>query len=187
MSISDTGYWLFDPRGSDQHCFDINVAKEIVVLATEHRPSLIYDFGCGDGKYTAALVEAGFAARGFDGNPQTSLVANCEVQDLTSESWQIPPVEFLLSLEVAEHIPSHLEAKFVNNLDKHVRAGGLLCISWAVEGQPGLGHVNCRNNDYVIGLFARMQYTYLAAESDAIRAKSELPWFRNTIMLFRKN
>jgi len=186
MSISDTGYWLFDPRGSDQHCFDNKVAKAIVLLATERRPSLIYDFGCGDGKYTAAFVAAGFTARGFDGNPQTALVANCEVQDLTTDSWQLPPVDFLLSLEVAEHIPSHLESKFVNNLDKHVQVGGLLIISWAVEGQGGLGHVNCRNNDYVISMFEGMRYTYLNAESDVIRAEAELPWFRNTIMVFQK-
>jgi tryptophanyl-tRNA synthetase len=162
------------------------VAKSIVTLATEYRPLLIYDFGCGDGKYTAALMEAGFAARGFDGNPQTALVANCEVQDLTSDSWQIPPVDFLLSLEVAEHIPTHLEASFVHNLDKHVCAGGLLLISWAVEGQGGLGHVNCRNNDYVITLFEKLRYTYLKVESDKIRAEAELPWFRDTIMAFQK-
>jgi len=50
-------------------------------------------------------------------------------------------------LEVAEHIPKHLEERFTQTVHRHVKIGGYLMLSWAVEGQGGLGHVNCRNNE----------------------------------------
>lgn len=186
MSISATGYWLFEAQGSSEHCFDAGVAGALAAYAARLGPRAVYDFGCGEGKYTAAFVAAGVPAQGFDGNPSTAAIPNCAVQDLTEPAWQLPPVDFLLSLEVAEHIPKGLEAAYVQNLDKHVNAGGRLVLSWAVEGQGGLGHVNCRNNDYVVALFGALGYKYLSAESEALRSVATLPWFRNTIMVFHK-
>ena len=45
-------------------------------------------------------------------------------------------------IEVAEHIAREAEDTFLANLARHVDH---LVISWAVEGQGGTGHVNCRD------------------------------------------
>jgi SAM-dependent methyltransferase len=187
MSISNTGYWEFEAQGSPEHCYDAAVAASLVQLADTINPALIYDFGCGEGRYTNNFILHGYRAKGFDGNPSTAQIANCCVQDLTDESLDLPPVDFLMSLEVAEHIPKQFEAAYIHNLHKHVNPGGWLIISWAVEGQGGLGHVNCQNNDYVVALFSRLGYAYLQEESTRFRKNVQLPWFKNTIMIFRKN
>lgn len=184
--ISDSGFWLFEAQGSNEHVYDTTVAAKLVALAKKVNPSLIYDFGCGEGKYTHNFIGNGFQAKGFDGNPSTAKISNCSVQDLTDESFSLPPVDFLLTLEVAEHVPKHLEDKLINNINKHVNPGGWLVLSWAVIGQGGLGHVNCQNNDYVINKFQSLGYEYNITESMELRKDVKMFWFRNTIMVFRK-
>jgi len=184
--ISESGFWLFNPIDSKEHCYDTTVATKLVNLAKRINPPLIYDFGCGEGKYTSNFVANGLNAMGFDGNPATSTIKYCHTQELTDASFSLAPVEFLLCLEVAEHVPKQLEDKLIETLHRHVKSNGVLVLSWAVIGQGGLGHVNCQNNDYVINKFTALGYEYDQSESDILRKDSEMPWFRNTIMVFRK-
>ena len=75
----------------------------------------------------------------------------------------------------------------MSNINKHLSPGGTLVLSWAVVGQGGFGHVNCQNNDYVIRLFEGMGYTYDQENSANLRKVSSLPWFPNTVLVFKKN
>jgi len=184
--ISEKGYWLFDAQETKEHFFDANVASNLLRFMKDKTPSLIYDFGCGNGDYVKLLQDNGMKAFGFDGNPTTSNIPYCSVQDLTDSSWSIPMADVVISFEVAEHVPSCFEDLLVGTLDRHVKKGGWLILSWAIEGQGGLGHVNCRNNDYVIRKYTSMGYEYDNEESMKFRMNAELSWFRNTIMLFRK-
>ncbi|XP_042862656.1 uncharacterized protein LOC122247429 [Penaeus japonicus] len=59
--------------------------------------------------------------------------------------------DWVLSLEVAEHIPKKYEANFIENLIRHACKG--IILSWAVPGQPGHHHVNCQPMSYVKKLF----------------------------------
>jgi hypothetical protein len=64
-----------------------------------------------------------------------------------------------------------------------------IIISWAIEGQGGCGHVNERNNDYVINRFKDKGFEYIVEATDFLRTcVAECPcfWFKNTIMVFDK-
>ena len=65
---------------------------------------------------------------------------------------------------------------------------GKLVLSVAVEGQPGLGHVNCRNNDYVIRLFEGHGFKFQVERTKEIRSKVEphVDYLRNTLMVFER-
>lgn len=53
--------------------------------------------------------------------------------------------DWVLSLEVAEHLPRSMEPVFVFNLDRHAKEGVVL--SWARKGQGGSHHVNEQNGE----------------------------------------
>ena len=185
--ISSTGFWNIDgSKFEKEHAYDAPLSEAIVNLAKSLGVTKSYDFGCGPGRYTAAFRVAGIETTGFDGNPITVSIPNCKVLDLTSD-FNLEPVNFLLSLEVCEHVPKQFEEKLVSNIDKTVKPGGTLVLSWAIVGQGGFGHVNCQNNPYVINLFTSLGYTYDSANSNILRKSSSLWWFRNTIMVFKKN
>jgi tryptophanyl-tRNA synthetase len=62
-----------------------------------------------------------------------------------------------------------------------------LIISWAVEGQGGSGHVNCKNNDYIIAQVVDRGFKYNTEASDALRkSATNASWFSYTIMVFDK-
>ena len=62
-----------------------------------------------------------------------------------SEPLQLGAADWVLCLEVAEHIPSHLEPALLANIDEHATDGVLL--SWS--NMMGNGHVNVREPAYV--------------------------------------
>ena len=57
------------------------------------------------------------------------------------------PYDWVLSLEVGEHLPKRHEAAFLENCHRHNARG--MVLSWATRGQGGTGHVNEQDNDYV--------------------------------------
>ena len=104
--------------------------------------------------------------------------------DLTLPQYFEHTYDWVMSLEVGEHVPVEFEDIFLDNLVRHAREGVLL--SWAVEGQGGHHHVNNHNNDYVIDKMRSKGFDYDQAASESVRTVAELPWFRNTIMIFRR-
>ena len=91
----------------------------------------------------------------------------------------------MLSLEVGEHIPAEFEDQFIDNITKHVKK--TLIISWAIEGQGGSGHVNCRNNDYIIGQVTERGFKYNEKASNELRkAATNAFWFSYTLLVFDK-
>lgn len=186
--ISETGYWTFGGRKfEEEHMHDEALADALVDLAQRSLlQQKLYDFGCGPGKYVENFRKNNIKAIGFDGNPVTQDIPHCIQQDLTDASFSIEPVDFLLSLEVAEHIPRQYESVYLENLNKHVKKGGVLVLSWAIVGQGGYGHVNCKDNKDVIPIFENLGYVYDANESQKLRTASSLSHFRHTLMVFHK-
>ena len=179
-AIHPRGYWL-DKSATDTHMFDPVLCDAIVRSFTDMKT--IIDIGCGNGKYTSALNEAGYLCLGFDGSPLTPELTNmrCDVMDF-SQSVNIGKFDLVLSLEVGEHIPVEYEQTFIDNLCNHSKKS--ILISWAVEGQPGTGHVNCRNNDYIISEMKKRDFIFDEDISQYFRDNSYLPWFKNTLMYF---
>lgn len=64
--------------------------------------------------------------------------------------------DWVMALEIGEHVPAQFEAIVIDNIDMNKRCGAL--VSWAVPGQPGHSHVHLRSNDWVIDQFSRRGY-----------------------------
>jgi len=193
IAISHTGYWhgVIDANGLDefgnhQHYFDESLAQELSTFLTTEETQRLVDFGCGRGDYVKFLQGEGFLCDGYDGNPYTPSISNglCKVLDLSQDFTLPKTYEWIISLEVAEHLPPQYEEAFVENLCNHSEKG--IIISWAIEGQAGHGHFNCKNNDYVKEQFSQRGYTNDEEAENILRRASTLSWFENTIMVFRK-
>ena len=90
-----------------------------------------------------------------------------------------------LCLEVGEHIEPEHEAIVLDNIANS--ATKKIIMSWAIPGQGGFGHVNCRENDYIIAQMQARGWKHNPEESDFLRARcSGCDWFKNTIMVFDK-
>lgn len=192
--ISDTGYWKI--KNLNEHYFDKGLAYGIYQffskINSDNEISEIIDFGCGDGSYLQYLenkIPDSILLSGFDGNPYTSEIS-CgfgETRDLTEEFIieRIPKTKlFSICLEVGEHIPKDFEKVFLNNLTEN---SDFLILSWGIPGQGGFGHVNCKQNSYIINKILDKGFKYLNKDSKFLRRKAEAPWFKKTIMIFKKN
>jgi len=104
------------------------------------------------------------------------------VLDLTKPFDLGKKFDYVVCLEVAEHIPLEYQDIFVENLVKHTDF--YLVISWAVEGQGGDGHINEQNEDYVLNLFKNKNMSYNKEVSDFIRHNATLGWFKETVYVF---
>ena len=122
----------------------------------------------------------------MDGNSHTVAMTRglCEQGDLHkagfAEGWA--PLEWVLSLEVGEHIPPRYEQAFLHNLHKLNTKGVIL--SWARVGQGGTGHVNEQDEPYVVAKMQALGYVHDEASSRALRASASLPWFRHGLYVF---
>lgn len=188
MRINRRGYW--ENNSAIGHEIDLGLAYGLVDFFKGESAKSILDIGCGLGSYTAILNIEVCPTKGIDGNPNTPQLTNglCSVEDV-SKDLDLGKFDWVLSLEVGEHIPVKYQTTFIGNLDRHNTSGVVL--SWAVEGQGGDGHVNCRNNDYIIGLFEDMGYRYDPISTFWLRDKAHTYpkpcyWFKDTLMVFRR-
>jgi hypothetical protein len=93
----------------------------------------------------------------------------------------------VLCLEVAEHIHRRFEATLLDNVDRY--CSRMVVISWAIPGQRGRGHVNCRPNSYVFEQFRGRGFELLPEMTFALReaAEDDVRYFRNTLLVFRRS
>lgn len=179
--VSPHGYFI----GDSEHVTDWKLAEALADFFEKENAQTIVDFGCGDGDYVNYFLKKGLRAVGYDGNPVTELESGgtCFVQDLSIPIDLNARFDWVMSLETGEHLPQQYERIFIENLTRHVKYG--LVLSWAIKGQGGTGHFNEQNNDYIKKIFADMGwYNDLEVEKQ-LRERSEVHWFKNTIMVFR--
>ncbi len=188
--ISPTGYW----NGETAHIHHVHsepLANWIVEFLKDkdQQNNTIYDLGCGEGHYINALEEEGFfKIVGIEGDiPKTAVSNFIEQHDLTTPLPAYFKPGNVLSLEVAEHIPTKYQSNFLDNIVK--LCNGYLIMSWAIRGQAGFGHVNCLDNNEVVKLIEDLGFTFLFIETTSARdvIDDTTPWFRNTILIFKKN
>ncbi len=183
--VHEHGYW----SGEDviyEHRFDNNLAQALVGFFKNENAKTIVDFGCGMGDYVKTLQENQFYCEGYDGNPDTFKLSGgvAHVIDLSEPFDLNKRFDWVLSLEVGEHLPKQYEQTFIENIEKHCIDG--IVLSWAIKGQGGHGHFNEQNNDYVKEIMQKYGYVNDVVAEDQLREDSSLWWFKNTIMVFRK-
>jgi cyclopropane fatty-acyl-phospholipid synthase-like methyltransferase len=191
LKINSRGYW--ENETQEGHGVDESIAKAIkIFLQTEiarlwKTPISVVDIGCGNGYYTQVLNSDGVTCLGFDGNPYTEFISNrfCSVADFSVKQ-ELGLYDWVLSLEVGEHIPEEYEDIFIDNLHRHNRYG--MIISWSIPEYGGDGHFNPKPNSYIIDKITKLGYTLDKTYTDIIRNKANnCYWFRETLFVFRKD
>lgn len=180
FSISENGVWVGSSAAA-YHMHDAPFSKELVAFLSSRGARAVADFGCGLGLYVRDLRASGIRAGGFDGNPNTLEITEgrCQHLDLSREVDFGVYWDWVVSLEVAEHIPPEFEDKFVANLVRHTCFG--LVLSWG--NQPGEGHVNVRTRSEVEDIFARHGFRSEPAAAERLRKSARLPWLQNTVLV----
>jgi len=185
MEIHEHGYWYGD-GAAKEHRFDGRLAGALVTFFKSEGAKSIVDFGCGMADYVKVLQENQFECEGYDGHPDTPKLTQgrAKVQDLSKRFDLNKRFDWVLSLEVGEHIPFKYERIFIENLVRHNTKG--IVLSWAERGQGGNGHFNERENWYIKKVLAKYGYTNDLTAENGLRAQTSLGWFKRTIMVFRK-
>lgn len=105
--------------------------------------------------------------------------------DLTVPQYLGQQYDWVMSLEVGEHIPKEHEHVLLETIARHAKAGVVL--TWAVPGQGGHHHVNEQPNANIIAKLRPLGFSHDTAASRSLRQAAVLPWFKNTIMVFRRD
>ena len=176
---SDSGFW----QNHDEHIHSYALSDFIVKTISKDRP--VHDFGCGDGFYLSVLESAGFGnLTGYEGSPTAQpKFKNIQSQDLAT-SFDVSNKGHVICLEVAEHVPRKYEQVFLNNITN--ACDGYLIFSWAIRGQGGTCHVNCRNNDEVMDMIIEKGFRYDHELTQLARSviENHCGWFQDTLLIF---
>ena len=183
--IHERGYWC-GLDAQTEHQFDFWLAQAIAKFLQQEQANHVADFGCGMGDYVRLLQAYHIDCIGLDGNPDTERLTHGLGMTLDfTQKMEIHKVfDWVISLEVGEHIPPEYETIFLENLDKHNIKG--IILSWAVQGQGGYGHVNEQNNSVIKAKLAHMGYTNDLEAENQMRKEASLWWFKKSLMVFRK-
>jgi len=147
-------------RGLVRHIFPVDAA--------------VADMGAGSGHYSKWLNDTGLViAHAYDGSPDVELVTKMAVHsaDLGRplELWR--KFDWVICLEVAEHIPPDLTGIFLRNLDEHATSG--IVLSWARPGLQGIGFANPRSEQEALDLIRQHTRLHINGQLTAqLRASS---------------
>ncbi len=123
----------------------------------------------------------------FDGAAftETTTEGRCKFLDLSVPIYHLNSYDWVISMEVAEHIPKTFESVFLDNVCRHAEEGVIL--SWAVPGQGGHSHVNNQPIEYVIKQMKNRGFEIDQALSKEIKTKASLSWLKSNLNVFKRN
>ena len=150
----------------------------------------VVDLGAGLGHYGKIFTKKGSPVKswvGYDGamNVLSATDGLVHFMDLTQPhaADERPCVrgDWVLSLEVAEHIPPEYTDAYIRNLRCHCSVGAV--VSWAEPHQTGgLGHVNMKRQEDAVAAMERWGFVVDEEMTKVIQAKATLKHLiRNTI------
>jgi len=102
--------------------------------------------------------------------------------DLTLPQYWLPRYDWVLCLEVLEHIPAEFETIVLDNIVRAARHGVVL--SWALPDQGGLQHINPRPPAYVKQTMFNSGFEKDVNASLVLRKKAFYSWFRQNINVY---
>jgi SAM-dependent methyltransferase len=173
----------------DQKGGSYNSAQQVVpYLIRFLQPASILDVGCGVGTWLKVFLEHKVEdVVGVDGEyvDRSQLLIPSEkfvVADLTQGLDLKRQFDLVVSLEVAEHLPTASSSLLVETLAAH---GRVVMFSAAVPGQGGTDHINEQWPDYWKRLFEARGYSLV----DCLRAKfwndkKIVPTYRQNMVLY---
>jgi glycosyltransferase involved in cell wall biosynthesis len=135
----EVSYFNYAEIEKEESPFAMRLAEWI---SNKVNPSCVQDLGCGPGMYVKALMTCGQYAKGYDIdkrlNYDNQFLFQKSIFDLTEQS------DFVMCLEVAEHISPESSEAFLDAVIGCLEPGGTLLWSAAQPGQGGIGHINCK-------------------------------------------
>ena len=171
------------------------------LLAELFSGSNVLDLGAGLAHYEADWEQKGLVGRSdgilsvrmFDGAENVEEVTGGRVMwaDLSEPLEDVLPADWVLSLEVGEHIHAGSSSEtFIRNLHEHNTRG--IVVSWGVPGQGGHFHVNELEAKTVINKFLAFGGYFFDDElSNKLRIVASsgqcCRWFEKTIYVFRRS
>lgn len=147
----------------------------------------VADFGAMTGQYAAWLNDTGLVeAFAFDGTPNAAHITGGVVHtlDLTKPAALERAFDWILCLEVGEHLPKQFESVLMDNIARHARKGAIM--SWATPDYPDVSHVNTlpeEESTRFIELFGFKQDRFL---TEGLRQTAEVEWLKQTIGVYLK-
>lgn len=164
------------------------IVEELSAMIEREKITSINDFGAGVGQYKAALAEKHpmlkYLAYDGAGNIENFTKGFLKHFDLTMPL-HLEKTDWVMSLEVGEHIPSKYEGMMIRNLHKHNCKGVIL--SWGVLGQAGHSHVNDHGFAYLNDVFEKLGYKFDEEATAKFRnPKNNYSWFTHSTMVFRR-
>lgn len=181
--LSEVLLSIFSPRAyclrgkAEDECASVGLARKTTVN----------DFGAGVGQYGHRLrsEDPDLLWMAYDGAGNVEEYTDGFVSwfDLTIPL-SLPRADWVVSLEVGEHIPAQFEFTVIRNLHAHNYRG--IILSWAILGQKGDWHVNNHANKYIVEIFHKLGYRRRQEIDQEFRRKAIYPWFKHSIMVFER-
>lgn len=176
----------------------IYAARRILDISLSKIPNIssAIDVGCGVGTWLSVLAEKGVAVHGIDGPwvplqllqiPQQCFQPIDLEQAFLSDAAPIPvaKADFLITLEVAEHIPPTLADQFIKFI---ASKADYILFSAAIPGQTGNGHVNEQWPSYWSKKFENYNFKMIDIIRNRIWRDKKIPfWYRQNCFLVAKN
>jgi len=187
-----------DPRYNDKGSFtdfqdypeDPPFARAVGRLLKEAGARSMLDVGSGSGYLANIVAEmSGVDVVGVDGNhdvPQgrqyTKGSTSFRELDLTerfpADLVYSRAFDWVVSIAVAEHIPWDLEHLYLANIIRaSVNAQGFVLV-WDSRGVAGTGHVNTRNEDEVLRMFATLGFSLDVNKTVRLQRWATKRWLR---------
>lgn len=167
------------------------IVKELIEMIKNENIRSINDFGAGVGQYKYSVLnevhshDLVYSAYDGAGNIEEYTHKFVKFFDLTLPI-ALPRADWVLSLEVGEHVPSGFEGMMLRNLHYHNCRG--IILSWGVLGQGGQGHINNHSSNYLVSVMGLLGYTSDVELGKKFRNRNEnYAWFRKSIFVFRRN
>lgn len=131
-------------------------------LFERFQPASVLDLGCGMGNYLKHFADKGCKVVGVEGSsdaltrvPKSVLAVQ---HDLRQPLFINQKFDLVMSVEVAEHIPSRYSKNLVNSICRH--AQNLVVFTAAPPGTPGEDHINCRDRNFWDILFKENGFSF---------------------------
>ena len=162
-------------------------AHEVVPIILDYiSPRSVIDVGCGTGTWLSVFSSKGVTDfLGVDAESVPMGLLEIPVSRYVTFDLSIPfsyarRFDLVVSLEVAEHLPSQIAHSFVESL---VRLGPAVLFSAAIPGQGGTCHINEQWPTYWSELFARHSYVPVDFLRRKVWCNPQVSWWYSQNMI----
>lgn len=181
--VLEDGIWD-QATADDIHQGSDNLARFLIGYLPKEEP--VYDFGCGNGFYLGKLEAYGFKCIGVEGFQLHNFQCSDVIIHNLIKKMTVTTKGSVISLEVGEHLPKSAQENFMQTVTEN--CSGKLVFSWAELNQPGVGHINCRDQKEVIADVVSRGFKYMEEITMQVRETIEenTSWFSRTLLIFER-